>query len=85
MTNTETMPRLNAKTKPRWEALFEHALESQQFCKQQGDLMTAQELRKHIAQVNRAMCLDLNDHWQEIAARCVEACAGIKMDQGGAA
>ena len=84
MTNTETTPRLNAKIKPRWEALFEHALESQQFCKEQGDLMTAQELRKHIAQVNRAMCLDLNDHWQEVAAKCVEFCTGVKMDLGEA-
>lgn len=82
MTNIETKPRLNAKIKPRWEALFEHALESQQFCKERGDMMTAQELRQHIADVNRSFCFELNDHWQEVAAKCVEACEGVKMDLG---
>ena len=73
-------PRLSGKTKMNWGILFEHVLESQQFCKEQGDMMTAQELRQHIAKVNRAMCLELNDYWQEIAAKCVEACTGVKMD-----
>lgn len=84
MTNTQPKPRLDARTKPRWEALFEHALESQNFCKAQGEMMNSAELRDHIAKVNRAFCFELNDHWQEVAAKCVEACTGVRISEGGA-
>jgi hypothetical protein len=75
-------PRLDAKTKPRWDALFEHVLESQKFCIEQGDAMTPSELRHHINCVNRQFSFDLDSYWQEIAAKCVEACAGVKIKIG---
>ena len=82
MRNKPTKPRLNAKTKPLWDALFEHVLESQKFCMEQGDAMTPSELRHHINCVNRQFSFDLDSHWKEIAAKCVEACVGVKIKIG---
>lgn len=80
MTNETTKRRLDEKTKPRWEALFSHVCESQEFCESQGEMMNPQELRKHIAAVNRQFCFDLDKHWQEIAAKCVEVAVGVRIN-----
>jgi hypothetical protein len=71
--------RLDAKTKPRWEALFGHVLESQESCMKHGDAMTPSELRHHVSCVNRQFALDLDSYWQEVAAMSVETVLGVKI------
>ena len=79
MEKKPTKRRLDAKTKPRWEALFVHVLESQESCMKHGDAMTPSELRHHVSCVNRQFALDLDSYWQEIAAKCVESVTGVKI------
>lgn len=63
--------------KNAYAALLANVTESQQWCADHAQMLTADELREHINRVNRAY--GLPSDLLEKAARCVEATIGISI------